>query len=271
MVLPTNAPSISALFPAYNDVGSIGKIVHTMARLLPELTGDFEIVVVDDGSSDGTGPLLDSLTQDYPFSRVIHHGINRGYGAALITGFANCTKELVFYTDGDGQYDVEELGKLLAAMRPDIDIVNGYKISRSDPKYRIVLGRVYQFLMRVLFRLDVKDVDCDFRLFRRDLFDRIQLTYDSGVICVEMMKKFQAIGCHMVELPVHHYHRSHGRSQFFCLKHLRKVCAQLLCAWWTLVVRGKLTRHPLGMIPINRETKSSLADFTFPRLPDSDL
>jgi glycosyltransferase involved in cell wall biosynthesis len=266
---PTQTPSISAFFPAYNDVGSIGKIIHTMAWLLPKLTRDFEIVVVDDGSDDGTGALLDSLTQDYPFSRVIHHGVNRGYGAALITGFANCTKELVFYTDGDGQYDVEELAKLLAAMRQDIDIVNGYKISRSDPKYRIALGRVYQFLMRVLFRLNVKDVDCDFRLFRRGLFDRIQLTYDSGVICVEMMKKFQAIGCRMVELPVHHYHRSHGRSQFFCFKHVRKVCTQLFCAWWTLVVLGKLTRHPLGTLPINGGA-TSLADFTFPRLPDSD-
>jgi glycosyltransferase involved in cell wall biosynthesis len=270
MVLPINTPSISAFFPAYNDVASIGKILHTMAWLLPKLTDDFEIVIVDDGSNDGTGPLLDSLTQEYEFSRVIHHGINRGYGAALITGFANCTKDLVFYTDGDGQYDVEELPKLLAAMTQDIDIVNGYKISRSDPKYRIVLGRVYQFLMRILFRLNVKDVDCDFRLFRRALFARVQLTYDSGVICVEMMKKFQAIGCRMVELPVHHYHRSHGRSQFFCFKHLRKIGSQLICAWWTLVVRGKLTRHPLGALAINEEPSSSLVDFTFPRLPDSD-
>src|SRR5688572_19854007 len=155
MVLPRNPTSISAFFPAYNDVASIGKIIHTMAWLLPKLSRDFEIVVVDDGSNDGTGPLLDSLTQEYPFFRVIHHGINRGYGAALITGFANCTKELVFYTDGDGQYDVEELAKLLAAMRDDIDIVNGYKISRSDPKHRIFLGRLYQLLMRVLFRLNV--------------------------------------------------------------------------------------------------------------------
>lgn len=238
-------PSISAFFPAYNDVGSIGKIIHTMARLLPQLADQYEIVVVDDGSVDGTGALLDSLAQEYPFLKIIHHGVNRGYGAALITGFANCLKDLIFYTDGDGQYDVEELPNLLAALRDDLDIVNGYKISRSDPVHRVLIGRVYQHLMRVLFRLNVRDVDCDFRLFRREVFERVQLVCDSGVVCIEMMKKFQANGCRMVEIPVHHYHRPHGDSQFFSFKHVRRVFLQLFSAWWKLVVRGELTRRPV--------------------------
>ena len=109
---PAGRQSISAFFPAYNDVGSIGKIIHTMAWLLPKLADDYEVVVVDDGSVDGTGVLLDRLGREYPFLKAIHHGVNRGYGAALITGFANCSKDLIFYTDGDGQYDVRELRSL---------------------------------------------------------------------------------------------------------------------------------------------------------------
>jgi glycosyltransferase involved in cell wall biosynthesis len=242
-ILHMEHSSISAFFPAYNDVESIGKIIHTMAWLLPKVAHEYEIVVVDDGSSDGTGELLDALVREYPFLKVIHHGVNRGYGAALITGFANCSKNLIFYTDGDGQYDVEELPLLLAAFNDGVDIVNGFKISRADPKHRIVLGRAYQIAMRWLFRLDVRDVDCDFRLFRRRIFDRVQLTCDSGVICVEMMKKFQENGCRMAEVPVHHYRRYSGSSQFFRFKHLRRVFVQLFSAWWKLVVRRDLTRH----------------------------
>jgi len=239
--------SISAFFPAYNDVGSIGKIVHTMAWLLPKLTKDYEIVIVDDGSRDGTGDLLRMLAREYPFLKVIHHGVNRGYGAALITGFANCSKDLVFYTDGDGQYDVEELPLLLRALTDGVDLVNGYKISRADPKHRIIAGRIYRLLMRLLFRLKVRDVDCDFRLFRRSLLAQIQLTCDSGVICVEMMRRFQSRGCRIVEVPVHHYHRSHGSSQFFRFRHLRRVFVQLFVAWWKLVISRE--REPAAPMP----------------------
>jgi len=248
--------SLSAFFPAYNDVGSIGKIIHTMAWLLPKLTDSYEIIVVDDGSADGTGELLDKLSAEYPFLKAIHHGVNRGYGAALITGFANCSKEVIFYTDGDGQYDVEELPKLLDELVSGVDIVNGYKISRSDPAHRVFIGRVYQRLMRLLFRLDVRDVDCDFRLFRREVFDRVQLTCDSGVICIEMMKKFQANGCRMVEVPVHHYSRRFGNSQFFSFKHVRRVFLQLFTAWWKLVIRRELTRPPVKPLPHAPEATS---------------
>jgi len=244
--------SISAFFPAYNDVGSIGKIIHTMAWLLPKLALDYEIVVVDDGSMDGTGDLLRVLAKEYPFLKVIHHGVNRGYGAALITGFANCSKDLIFYTDGDGQYDVEELPLLLNAFGDQVDVVNGFKISRSDPKRRILAGWLYRHLMRLLFRLKVRDVDCDFRLFRRDLLARTQLTCDSGVICVEMVKRFQDQGCRIVEVPVHHYRRYYGTSQFFRFRHLRRVFIQLFSAWWRLVVRRERSRSaPLAELEAN--------------------
>ncbi len=235
--------SLSAFFPAYNDVNSIGKIIDAMARLLPKVTSDFEVIVVNDGSIDETGDLLRMLAKKYSFLKVIEHSGNRGYGAALITGFANCTKDLIFYTDGDGQYDVEELPQLLAAFGEDVDLVNGYKINRSDPAYRIVAGFIYQHVMRFLFHLSVKDVDCDFRLFRRSMVRRASLSCSSGMICVEMMKKFQNQGCRMVEVPVHHYPRFHGSSEFFTFRHLSRVFGQLFVTWWKLIAIPSLFRR----------------------------
>jgi glycosyltransferase involved in cell wall biosynthesis len=235
--------SISAFFPAYNDENSIGAIIRTMAWLLPTLTNDFEIVVVNDGSVDGTGKLLQALATEYPFLKVIQHSVNKGYGAALITGFANCSKDLIFYTDGDGQYDVKELPQLLALFSEKVDLVNGYKISRSDPIYRILFGCIYQHAMRLLFRLNIRDVDCDFRLFRRSLLIGSPLISNSGVICVEMMKKFQNQGCRTIEAPVHHYPRHYGQSQFFSFKHLRRIFGQLFIAWWKLIVNPLFSRH----------------------------
>jgi glycosyltransferase involved in cell wall biosynthesis len=236
--------SISVFSPAYNDAGSMGKLIKKVASLPPELTDDYEIVVVNDGSADGTGDLLNRLAHEYPFLKVIHHVVNRGYGAALITGFANCSKDLIFYTDGDGQYDVEELPLLLKALRSGVDAVNGYKISRSDPRHRIIVGSIYQRLMRLLFRLQIRDVDGDFRLFQRSLLQQIQLTYDSGMICVEMMKKFQDRHCQIVEVPVHHYHRSYGSSQFFTFRHLSRVLMKLFTAWLKLAAIPCLSRRP---------------------------
>jgi glycosyltransferase involved in cell wall biosynthesis len=236
--------SISAFFPAYNDAGSIGKIVRATAAMLPKLTDDYEIVVVNDGSTDETAKVLRGLSSEYPFLKVIDHGVNRGYGAALITGFSNCSKTLIFYTDGDGQYDVEELPFLLKSFTAEIDVVNGYKISRSDPWHRVVVGGIYQRLMRLLFHLHIRDVDCDFRLFRRSLLKDAPLTFDSGVICVEMIKKFESRGSRIVEVPVHHYPRFHGSSEFFTFKHLRRIFGQLFVAWYKLVLAPAFSRRP---------------------------
>lgn len=232
--------SLTAFFPAYNDQHTIEGIVRTVADEMRKVTGDFEVLVVDDGSKDETGAILDRLVKELRYLRVIHNYRNLGYGAALITGFKNSRKDLIFYTDGDGQYDVRELHNLLAQLKPNIDMVNGYKVKRADAWYRIWIGECYRRAMRWVFRLSIRDVDCDFRLFRRYIFDTISLESRSGVICVEMAKKFELARFRMVEIPVSHYPRMHGRSEFFRVRHLVFTFRGLMKIWWNLVISRRL-------------------------------
>ncbi len=232
--------SLTAFFPAYNDQNTIEGIVRLSAEEMRKVTDDFEVLVVDDGSKDDTGRILDRLATELSYLRVIHHEKNLGYGAALITGFKNSRKDLIFYTDGDGQYDVREMHNLLAKLHPNIDLVNGYKVKRADAWYRVWIGAAYRRAMRWAFHLSIRDVDCDFRLFRRHIFDTIRLESRSGVICVEMAKKFEEAGFGMVEIPVSHYPRMHGRSEFFRMRHLVHTFRGLLKIWWRMVVTRKL-------------------------------
>lgn len=207
-------------------------------KTLATVTDDFEVVVVNDGSRDYTDEVLQELEKRFDKVRVVRHEKNRGYGAALITGFASCTKDWIFYTDGDAQYDVREMVSLVQGISEDVDWVNGYKISRSDPFHRKIIGRMYHWFVRFTFGIRLRDVDCDFRLIRRSAFDRVKLRSDSGVVCVEMIKKFQMRGLKPAEVPVHHHFRAYGKSQFFNFRRLFRVGIQLVSLWWRLVVQG---------------------------------
>lgn len=231
------ATGLSIFFPAYNDSGTIASLVMTALRTARTLTPDHEVIVVNDGSKDGTAAILDELASIYPQVRVVHHEKNRGYGGALRTGFATATRELVFYTDGDAQYDPAEMEALWRRFDDSVDLVNGYKIRRSDPLHRIVIGRVYHHTVKWLFGLSVRDVDCDFRMMRRSIFDTVRLEKNSGVICLEMMKKITDAGFRIAEVPVHHYHRAYGKSQFFNFGRLYRTAIDVFNLWYALVVR----------------------------------
>jgi glycosyltransferase involved in cell wall biosynthesis len=235
--LPKRPASISAFFPAFNDSATIASLVISTHLTLQKLCDDFEILVVNDGSRDHTLQLLHQLQQFYPHLRIVDHGVNRGYGAALRTGFASCTKEWIFYTDGDAQYDVRELARLVESWDTNVDILNGYKTSRSDPYYRVVIGAVYNAMVKRLFQLRLRDIDCDFRLIRRSVFDRVRLESSSGVICVEMIRKFQDAGCRFKEVPVSHFFRAFGKSQFFNFSRLWRTFIELIHLWWAFRIK----------------------------------
>jgi len=234
---PAGKPAgLSVFFPAYNDSGTIASMVIRAVQTASALTPDYEVIVVNDGSSDATPAIIDELARTYPHVRAVHHPRNRGYGGALQTGFRSATKDLIFYTDGDAQYDPSELAVLWERLSADADMVNGYKISRSDPLHRIVIGRIYHHIVKTLFGLTVRDVDCDFRLMRRTIFERINLEKSSGVICLEMMKKITDAGFRIAEVPVHHYHRAFGKSQFFNFRRIAKTAVDVLRLWFALVI-----------------------------------
>jgi len=233
--------SVSVFFPAYNDAPALPALLGKTFAVLPRCARDFEVIVVNDGSRDATAEVLEELRRKYaPHLRVVTHPENRGYGGALRSGFAAATKELVFYTDGDGQYDPDELPLLVERMGPDVGLVNGYKLQRHDPWHRVWIGRVYNFMARLLFRIRIRDIDCDFRLIRRRLLEEIRLTSTSGTICVELVRKLELSPCRVEEVGVHHYPRLHGRSQFFRVRSLACTFWQLLRLYVRLVVLPRL-------------------------------
>lgn len=248
---------ISAFFPAYNDAGTIASMVVLAERTLRELTDDWEIIVVNDASPDHCAEVLAELQARYPRLRVVTHARNRGYGGALRSGLGAATKELVFYTDGDAQYDPRELSCLVAALRPNIDVVNGYKLRRGDGPVRAVVGRIYHNIVSRAFGLRIRDVDCDFRLMRRSALDRVTLESTSGTICVELIKRLQDSGARFAEVGVHHYDRPFGSSQFFRPRRVARTLAQLTQLWWRLVVRpresARAAIEPVAPAPAGRE------------------
>src|SRR3954468_20761562 len=231
----TSLGSISIFFPAFNDEQTIGELVRHALAILPAYTSDYEVLVINDGSTDGTASLLDDRSKQDPHVRPIHHEANRGYGGALQSGFANAAKEFVFYTDGDGQYDVREIARLLPLMKPGVDVVNGYKWKRADSFHRVVIGKIYNRTARLLFRLPIRDVDCDFRLIRREALQGIGKISTSGAACLEMIRKLKTNGAVFAEVEVSHYPRIHGRSQFFTVQSLMRTfydfCGLLGQAW----------------------------------------
>ena len=238
-----NDIELSIFFPCYNDGGTIASLVALADETAKALTENYEIIVIDDGSSDHSRKILASLSEKYPRLRLVFHETNRGYGGALRSGFTTASGEWVFYTDGDYQYDVDDLRLLWAKAGPEVDVVNGYKVKRHDPWYRVLIGLLYQHVIQIAFRLKIRDVDCDFRLIRRSALERFGLLENTGCICVELVKKLQETGARFEEAGVRHMFRACGRSQFFNFRRVFRTLSRLTRLWWKLAVRKDYDRR----------------------------
>jgi len=233
-------PGLSIVFPCYNDAGTIGSLVLLAHRVGEWISDDYEVIVVDDMSTDNSRAILEELSASLSRLRVIHHEVNKGYGGALKTGFAAAQKDFIFYTDGDGQYDVLELVRLAEFMSEGVHLVNGYKVNRADNWSRRLIGFCYNKLVRMAFGIRIRDVDCDFRMMRRSIFEKVKLESDTGLICTELIKKVQDQGFVIVEVPVHHFPRLYGSSQFFTVSHVSRSLLALLGYWWKTYRAGEL-------------------------------
>lgn len=234
--MPRSKPSISIFFPCYNDSNTIGGLVKDAFDILAKIAKDYEVIVVNDGSQDKSGKILKELSNKYKHLKVVTHKKNRGYGGALRSGFTKASKDLVFYTDGDGQYDVKEMAILLKLMTIDVNFINGIKMRRGDVQHRIFFGNLHRFVNRWLFWLPIYDVDCDFRLIRRDIIKKIKLQSNSGSICIELTKKAERAGAIFRQVSVHHYDRKYGQSQFFKPSKIIRTYLDIATLWFRLMI-----------------------------------
>lgn len=227
------------MFPFLNDWGTVGSLISLAVATAKKYTADWEVIIVNDGSKkedrQALGKII-GLMEGNGKIRIIDHEKNRGYGGALRSGFAAARKDLIFYTDCDAQYDPRELSLLMEKMSADTGMVNGYKIRRNDPTYRKLMGRIYHYMVKAAFGLPIRDTDCDFRLIRREVFDKVRLYENTGTICTELVKKIDHAGYKIVEVPVHHFWRTSGKSQFFNFRRLYNTGTNLLKLWWKLMV-----------------------------------
>ena len=216
-------PELSYFFPAHNEEANLPGLVAEALEALPAMAERFEIVIVDDGSRDATPRLADELAAAHPEVRAVHHPTNLGYGAALRTGFAAARYEVLGFTDGDRQFHVADLGRLLDqlgsgagpgpgpdadARRPDA--VVGFRIQRADPLVRTVYARAYRLANRIFFGLRVRDVDCACKVFRREALDGIAVESGGAFFSAELLIKLQAAGRRIAEVGVPHYPRTAG-------------------------------------------------------------
>jgi glycosyltransferase involved in cell wall biosynthesis len=212
----TRVAELSYFFPAHNEAENIAQLVAEALEILPTLADRFEIIAVDDGSKDGTADIADRLAAEHPdVVRAVHHPTNLGYGAALRTGLRASRHELVAFTDGDRQFKLVDLGRLLdrrAAETPAPDAVVGYRLKRADPAVRLVYARAYRLALRLFYGLNVRDVDCACKLFRREALRGVRLESGGAFLSAELLIKLAALGRTVVEVGVPHYPRTAGRA-----------------------------------------------------------
>lgn len=232
-------PGISVALPCHNEEGNLQRVVDNFRAALAGLAADYEIIVVDDGSRDGTGALADRLADADSHVRVIHHEVNRGYGGAVISGLTAGAMPYVLLCDGDGQFDASQTA-ILAAKVPEYDVVVGRRVHRADPFMRRLNGRVWTGLVRLLFGVSITDIDCGFKLFKRQFLQDLNLRARGAMISTEVMVKVAARGARICEVDVAHLPRLAGEQSGANLKVIMRAFRELFDLY------GELRRGEAG-------------------------
>lgn len=222
--------SLTFFCPAYNERDNVETAVRDALAVLPRFTDDLEVIVVDDGSTDGTGEIAGRIASEDARVRVVHHRPNRGYGGAVRSGLASATKEHVFFTDSDLQFDLADLERLLPAL-DRADVVVGYRARRADPPRRLFIAAVYNTLIRVLFAAPFRDVDCAFKLFRRSVFERVPLERvrsNSAFFSPELLLVLRASGVSIEQVGVRHFPRRAGEEKGATVRVIARTIRDLL-------------------------------------------
>jgi glycosyltransferase involved in cell wall biosynthesis len=221
----------------YNEKETVTGMTTKALSVLRSLTDDYEIIIIDDASCDGSERIADELAHQHPQVRVVHHPRNLGYGAALRTGLQNATKELVFYTDCDEPVDLREIERALAFVGPDVDLVAGYRIKRYDTLRRFVYSKVYNVLCRLLFGIRVRDVNFSFKLLKRKMLQCVRLSAGSVFIDGELLAEAARCGYRVTEIPVEYFPRRSGASSFDSIGAALYALEEMFVYWWRARVR----------------------------------
>ena len=225
--------ALSLFYPMHNEEENIEEAVRRALSALPRFADQFEIIVVNDGSRDRTGEIADRLMAAHPEVRVVHHSKNRGYGCALRSGIAASRFPWIFYTDGDNQFDLDEIA-LLLPMRHEHDIVTGYRMERRDPLHRKVNAWLFNSLVHGLFRVHLRDVDCAFKLYRASIFEGMELRSTGAPIDLEILARARRRGARIGEVGVHHYPRQFGEQSGANLSVILRAFRELFRLWGEL-------------------------------------
>lgn len=224
---------ISVIFPAYNEDENIVQVVQQATEVISELFNNFEIIVVNDGSDDKTGLLIENMVREDPVVVAVHHDVNRGYGATLRSGVERARMDLVFFTDSDLQFDINEIRHLLEWIG-DQDIVAGYRADRADPVHRRFNAWGWNVLVRLFLGLKIRDIDCAFKLFRKEVFSDIHMESVGAMINTEILAQAQMQGKRIKEVPVQHFPRAAGKQSGANFRVILKALRELG------LMRGKL-------------------------------
>ena len=250
MSLVTNK-SISIIFPAYNEEKNITNAVVQAVNYVDSLFQDWEIIIVNDGSQDRTGEIIDRLALENPRVIAVHHQVNHGYGTALRSGIQRARKELIFFSDSDLQFHLTEL-LLLVAWIEQYDIVIGYRAKRRDPFYRKLNALGWNILVRLLLGLKVKDIDCAFKIFRSDLFKVIKIDAVGAMVNTDILVQATQMGFKIKEVPVTHFSRIHGKQTGADIRVILKAFKELFRLYF------KLRSISSIVIPCNRRREHNI-------------